>query len=98
MKNPKHIFFNCTLYILLCTSLSHSQGTWTQKANVFTTPRAGVVGFSIGSKGYMGTGWQFGGGGYYNDFWEWDQGTSAWTQKANFAGTARGDDAGFSIS
>lgn|GEM_PF-981994 len=99
------IFFNCTtcpvltgLYILLCTSFSHSQGTWTQKASVFTTTaRAGVFGFSIGGKGYMGAGWQYNIPIYYNDFWEWDQGTNAWTQKANFAGSARGDAVSFSI-
>ena len=30
--------------------------TWTQKANFGGTPRDGAVGFSIGSKGYIGTG------------------------------------------
>lgn len=86
------------MYVLLCTSFSYSQGTWTQKPNVFTSARAGVAGFSIGTKGYMGTGWQFGfTPAFYTDFWEWDQSTSAWTQKANFAGSARGDAISFSI-
>ena len=41
--------------------------------------------FSIGSKGYIGTGY----GGLRNDFWEYDPATNAWTQKADFAGVAR---------
>ena len=73
------------------------QGTWVQKANPFAAGRAGAVGFSIGSKGYLGTGWQYNFGIYYNDFWEWDQASNVWTQKANFPGTARGDGSGFSI-
>jgi hypothetical protein len=98
MKKFTLIILNCTLFFLLNTSFSRSQGTWTQKANVFTSARAGVTGFSIGNKGYMGTGWLFGfTPAYYNDFWEWDQTSSAWTQKANFAGSSRGDALGFSI-
>jgi N-acetylneuraminic acid mutarotase len=85
------------LYILFCISLSYSQGTWTQKANVFTTSRGGAVGFSIGNKGYIGTGWQWNTSLLYNDFWEWDQASNAWTQKASFAGNARGDAVAFSI-
>ena len=52
------------------------------------------VGFTIGSKGYIGTGydWQF---RLYNDFWEYDPATNAWTQKADFGGTARDRAVGF---
>jgi N-acetylneuraminic acid mutarotase len=63
--------------------------------------RFGAVGFSIGSKGYIGTGvissyidtifkWT-------KDFWEYDPTTNAWTQKADFGGTAREFAVGFSI-
>ena len=45
-----------------------------------------AVGFSIGSKGYIGTGYN---GSLYKDFWEYDPATNAWTQKADFGGTAR---------
>src|SRR6187399_3250718 len=89
----------CCLSMLLQFQQIIAQGTWTQKANVFTTPRCGAVGFSIGNKGYMGTGLQFGlSPNYFNDFWEWDQASSSWTQKANFPGSARGDAVGFSIT
>lgn len=70
---------------------------WTQKTNIFGSGRAGAVGFSIGAKGYIGTGWTFMFHTGQNDFWEWDQLTGSWTQKSNFPGTSRGDAAGFSI-
>ena len=74
---------------------SRAQGTWTQKANFGGIARAGAVGFSIGSKGYIGTGSII--GNVYSDFWEYDPATDIWTQKANFGGTARDRAVGFSI-
>ncbi len=55
-----------------------------------------AVGFSIGAKGYIGTG-DDGTGSYQKDFWEWDQATDTWTKKTNFVGTARYSAVGFSI-
>ncbi len=52
--------------------------------------RSGAVGFSIGSKGYIGTGGA-------DDFWEYDPILNSWTQKADFGGTARSSAVGFSI-
>jgi gliding motility-associated-like protein len=94
------MFFRKIIFSFLFFLISFnifSQGTWTQKSSVFSTGRAGVVGFSIGTKGYFGTGWQYTNNIFYNDFWEWDQATNVWTQKANFPGTKRGDAVGFSI-
>jgi len=73
--------------------------SWTQKASLPTTPsRGSATGFSIGSKGYIGTGWKSGTqGSYYSDFWEWDQDTNVWTRKADFPGNARSAAVGFSI-
>jgi hypothetical protein len=68
---------------------------WTQKADFGGNARAGAVGFSIGNKGYIGTG--SGNGTAYKDFWEWNQATNVWTQKADFAGTSRFAAVGFSI-
>ena len=59
--------------------------TWTQKADFGGTARLGSLGFSIGSKGYIGTGWD---GVYLKDFWEYDPTANAWTQKADFAAVA----------
>jgi len=66
---------------------------WTQKADFGGTARAGAVGFSIGSKGYIGTGSD----SFTKDFWEYDPAANTWTQKADFGGTARTDAVGFSI-
>jgi len=76
---------------------------WTQKASLPTAPaRALAVGFSIGTKGYIGIGDRdpFTDGnlpGYYQDFWEWDQMTNIWTKKADFPGNTRTGAVGFSI-
>jgi hypothetical protein len=68
---------------------------WTKKANFPGNERSSAVGFSIGNKGYIGTG--SGQGTSYKDFWEWDQATNVWTQKADFAGNSRSSAVGFSI-
>jgi hypothetical protein len=74
---------------------SHAQDTWTRKADFGGTPRDVAVGFSIGSKGYVGTGSD--GVSGTKDFWEFDPAANAWTQKADFGGTARYGAVGFSI-
>ena len=71
--------------------------TWTQKTNYGGTARFGATSFSIGSKGYIGTGND---GTFRKDFWEFDPsvGTNgAWSQKADFGGVARDGAVGFSI-
>lgn len=69
---------------------------WTRKSDFGGCPRYGAVGFSIGSKGYIGTGLDSNYLGL-NDFWEYDPANDTWTQKADFPGEARGAAAGFSI-
>lgn len=54
---------------------------WAQKTNFGGTARWGAVGFSIGNKGYIGTGGE--GSVPKNDFWEYDPTTDTWTQKAS---------------
>ncbi len=70
--------------------------TWTQKANFGGGQRRDAVGFSIGSKGYIGTG-QNQLGGFHADFWEFDPIANTWTQKANVGGGVRMSAVGFSI-
>ena len=79
-----------------------STDKWTQIANFGGSERQGAIGFSIGGKGYVGTGKQYIGSSNYtveifNDFWEFDPGTNLWTQKADFDGGARCYAVGFSI-
>jgi N-acetylneuraminic acid mutarotase len=59
--------------------------------------RAYAVGFSIGTKGYTGTGYNFNTNANAKDFWEYDPIMDCWTQKADFGGSARIAAAGFSI-
>src|SRR5947207_9637065 len=70
------------------TSIVCAQDFWLQKADAGSSPRALAVGFSIGDKGYIGTGSPFD-NTYLDDFWEYDPATDTWTQKADFAGGAR---------
>lgn len=86
-------YFFTAIYLLACNLIS-GQGIWTPKANFGGTSRYAAVGFSIGNKGYVGTGMD---GTVKKDFWEWDKNTNVWTQKADFGGAARYSAAGFSI-
>ena len=79
---------------LKVTGTTSSSDNWQSKANFGGTARYGAVAFSIGNKGYIGTGYD---GSYKNDFWEFDPSTNAWTQKANFGGAARFSAVAFSI-
>src|SRR6266550_230039 len=87
----------CIFAILLAAGLSnsHAQDTWTQKADFGGTERSSAVGFSIDSKGYIGTGTPF--CITTKDFWEYDPATDAWTQKADLGGSERSSAVGFSI-
>ena len=82
---------NCGMKI---TGTDTLPGEWTQKANVGGGPRISSVGFSIGSKGYIGTGSN---GAMKKDFWEYDPATNIWTQKADFGGTHRVGAVGFAL-
>jgi Fibronectin type III domain/Galactose oxidase, central domain len=86
------------LFVMLFTAgliNSQAQDTWAQRADFGGTSRGAAAGFSIGSKGYIGTGNSY--GGLKKDFWEYDTATNAWTQKADFGGIERRDAVGFSI-
>ena len=68
---------------------------WTQKEDFEGSGRAGAVAFSIGNKGYLGTGYDS--NGNKNDFWEYNPDNDTWSQKADFGGTKRYFAVGFSI-
>ena len=70
-------------------------GVWTQMADLDGGPRHHASGFSIGDKGYIGTG--TGPVGNRKDFWEYDTSINSWTQKADFGGAERWFAVGFSI-
>jgi PKD repeat protein len=60
-----------------------SGNTWTQQTNFGGEARQGAFGFSIGDKGYLGTGVTEG-GSLRQDFWEFNPVANTWAQKANF--------------
>jgi hypothetical protein len=68
---------------------------WTRKADFGGAARYSAVAFSIGSKGYAGTGHD---GSFRKDFWEYDPALNAWTQEADFGGAGRAYAVGFSIA
>jgi hypothetical protein len=65
-----------------------SSDTWARKADFPGTARYSAFGFSIGTKGYIGTG-RDGNTSLANDFWEYNSITNAWSQKADFPGGKR---------
>ena len=68
-------------------------GNWVKLSDFDGIPRSDAVGFSIGTKGYLGTGYD--GSGRLSDFWEYDPVRNAWTQKADVPDPARNGAIGF---
>jgi N-acetylneuraminic acid mutarotase len=84
----KHIAF---LFIFhLTSSIFHftfAQGPWSQRATMPGLARHRIFAFSIGSRGYIGCGWN--GTDMYDDVWEYDPGSNSWAQKASYPGGPR---------
>jgi N-acetylneuraminic acid mutarotase len=103
MKN-KPFFGNCRLLAgvcltgLLLTACESSDddtlaGNWIRLSDLDGHARSDAVGFSIGGKGYIGTGYD--GDTRLTDFWEYDPAKNSWTRKADFPGVARNGAVGF---
>jgi N-acetylneuraminic acid mutarotase len=71
-------------------------GNWIELSDFDGVPRSSAVGFVIGNKAYVGTGYD--GKNRLNDFWEYDPQTNNWTRKADFPGAARNGAVGFSVN
>ncbi len=74
-----------------------STNTWAQKADYTGNSTSDQTCFSIGTKGYLGTGYTSGNTAETKEFFEWDQATNVWTAKTNFGGLRRRYAVGFSI-
>lgn len=83
------------LIFLLLSSPALGQSSWTQKANFPGNFHWQSVGFSIGDKGYVGTGTSSP-GTMHNEFWQYDTTNNAWTQMASLP-VALEEAVGFSI-
>ncbi|MFC5271833.1 kelch repeat-containing protein [Adhaeribacter terreus] len=97
----KKIFVVMLVVVFGQKSFSQLPDSWTRKNDMGTVSpnpvsiRAEAVGFSIGTKGYFGTGGNA--TTKMNDFWEYDQATNSWSQKAALPGVARDRAVGFSV-
>ncbi|MFZ1528072.1 MAG: T9SS type A sorting domain-containing protein [Ferruginibacter sp.] len=74
---------------------SFAQDSWEQKKIFGGGNRHGTIHFSIGDKGYVGTGSDD--ITIKSDFWEFDPIANVWTQKADFGGGIRAYGTGFAI-
>lgn len=92
------IIYTSFFILFFCTTTIYSQSNWTQKADFGGIERVDAIGFSIGTKGYIGTGRNSNTAAEYVDFWEFDPSTNSWTQKADFGGGARHSAVGFSVN
>jgi N-acetylneuraminic acid mutarotase len=92
----KTFIFLITILMAVGFNCSNAQDTWTQKADFGGTGRFWATGFSIGSKGYIGTGYDQN-NHIKKDFWEYNPSTDSWSQKADFGGAPRDQAVGFSI-
>ncbi|CAN5681288.1 hypothetical protein BH11BAC3_BH11BAC3_34750 [soil metagenome] len=71
--------------------------SWTQQADFPGGDRVNPIGFSVGGKGYIGTGRIYSTNTYLKDFWEFDPTTNTWMQKGDFGGGNRYASAAFSV-
>ncbi|MGC1244041.1 MAG: kelch repeat-containing protein, partial [Chryseosolibacter sp.] len=77
------------------TTSMFAQDQWIQKKDFPGPGRFGAAAFTVGGKGYIGTGSNE--QGYLADLWEYDPARDTWSQKADFEGHARNSAAGFSL-
>jgi hypothetical protein len=81
---------------LFSFTTSFPPGIGARKADFPGGARYLAAAFSIGTKVYLGLGWDDG-DNPRTDFWEWDQATNIWTKLADFTGNPRISAVGVSI-
>ena len=97
------IYFLATLlmsvFFVNCSSSDDDEdelGNWVESSTFDGNSRANSVSFTIGTKGYLITGYD--GDDYLSDTWEYNSEDDYWVQKADFPGTARSGAVGFTIN
>lgn len=70
-------------------------GNWVKRSTFNEEARSSATAFTIGNKGYMGTGYD--GDDYYADFWSYDMETNSWQQLSDFPGIERSSATAFTI-
>ncbi|GAB5475092.1 MAG: kelch repeat-containing protein [Maribacter sp.] len=71
-------------------------GNWVDRSIFDGTPRSGAFAFTIGNKGFMGTG--FDGDDRLTDVWSYDMDGNFWSQLAPFPGSPRSSTAAFTVN
>jgi len=71
-------------------------GNWVDRSIFDGTPRSGAFAFTVGNKGYIGTG--FDGDDRLTDVWSYDMDGNFWSQLASFPGSARSSTAAFTVN
>lgn len=87
-----------SIFIASCTSddeEDYEYGNWVESSTFDGNSRANSVSFTIGTKGYLVTGYD--GDDYLTDTWEYDSEGDYWTKKADFPGVGRSGATGFSL-
>jgi N-acetylneuraminic acid mutarotase len=86
------------LFVASCSSDDDDEdvlGNWINRSDFDGAARGLSFSFSIGSKGYLGMGYN--GKKRLNDFWEYNSDINSWTQLSDFPGVARTNAASFAI-
>lgn len=96
-KKYSYFVYIFSFLILGLTSMltqAQTSESWVEKGNFAGLARRGAASFTIGNKGYTGTGFVT----YrLKDFWEYDATSDTWSQKADFGGSTRYYAVGFAI-
>ena len=106
-KNKSFLLITLSLFLIhfvtifsSCSKSSSSStdvvGNWKRSSEFEGVGRTEAVTFTIGSKVYVGGGYD--GTDRLQDFWEFNQTTGTWIRKADFPGTARNSAVAFSIN
>lgn len=101
MTTKKWILFLAPVLMLgACRSDSSSSsslvGDWVNRFSFNGVARSEAVAFTIGSKSYVGLGWD--GINRFSDFWEYDANSGLWRRVKTFPGVARSGAVGFAVN
>ncbi|TND09138.1 MAG: Kelch repeat type 1-containing protein [Bacteroidetes bacterium] len=92
----KRLFLLSVFLLLGAAVFGQGANVWMKKTAFGGSKRSRGVGFSIGSRGYIGMG-EDTADVVLNDLWEYDPGTDSWIQKASLPGAPRRDAVSFVI-
>ncbi|WP_298497002.1 kelch repeat-containing protein [uncultured Algibacter sp.] len=98
-KNNILCFVILSILIVGCNNSdddSDEYGNWVESSSFDGDSRGNAVSFTIGTKGYLITGYD--GDDYLYDTWEYNSEEDYWVKKADFPGTARSGAVGFAIN